>query len=125
MIDVPSTMTFPAREALIELEPVMGGAYDAIYGPGVRALSGLGDDTTDGIDWTKIITAGETATAQIIAANRQPYVVPGTTGMVYNPTTGQIGTPLGTTAQQASTGLMPYLIGGVALLVLVLVLVKK
>jgi hypothetical protein len=45
--------------------------------------------------------------------------------MVYNPVTGQIGTPLGTTAAQASVGLMPYVIGGVALVVLVLVLVKK
>lgn len=118
MIQVPAFVTVPARTANIHLEPIMGGAYSP-------ALRGLGQDSGDGIDWTKIITAGTQAATQIINANRQPYVVPGTTGMVYNPVTGQIGTPLGTTAAQASVGLMPYVIGGVALLVLVLVLVKK
>lgn len=117
MIQVPAFVTVPARTANIQLEPIMGGAYSS--------LRGLGQDEGDGIDWTKIITAGTQAATQIINANRQPYVVPGTPGLVYNPATGQVGTTLGTTASQASLGLMPYVIGGVALLVLVLVLVKK
>jgi hypothetical protein len=126
MINVPSTMTFPASEALIELEPVMGGAYGLPVSSLVdRSLAGLGDDTTDGIDWTKIITAGTQAATQIIAANRQPYIVPGTTNMVYNPLTGQVGTPIGTTVQQAGMGFAPWAIGGVAVLALLLFAMKK
>lgn len=123
MIQVPAFITVPARAANIEAEPIMGGAY--------RSLRGLGDDTSDdgGIDWTKIITAGEQATAQIITATNQPAICP--IGQIRNASgictpvgaTGVITTPVGSAAVGLS-GTTVAMLALAGLVVLVLVLKK-
>lgn len=129
MISVPSTMTFPARGAVIDLAPEMGGAY----GPSIRSLTarsmaGLGDEGDTGFDWSnlfKTITAGAGAATSVINATRLPYVVPGTANVVYNPATGQAMTPVGTTVQQGLSGVAPWIALGVAVLALGLVAMRK
>lgn len=146
MIHVPAYVTYPARQAQIELAPNMGGAYGppVVYGPSIKSLSGigaLGDDTTDtsgGFDWAGLATAigaGANAATRVITIAQgcpigtQPNAAgqcvvpmigaayPGTPGAAV----GTIQTPLGSAALGVSgTTIAMMALAGLVVLVLVL-----
>lgn len=130
MIHVPAAIKLASHALPLVMDRNADGTYS--YTGGVAGLgfdfAGFANNASGsggGFSWVDLIGAGAKGATEIIRATRQPYIVPGTANVVYDPQTGAMTTPVGTTAKDLGVGLAPIaLIAAVAVVVLVVVMKK-
>lgn len=123
----------PVGSRIMIVPPEYGGGYPSLAGLGADLDFGgwTGDGGGGGGDssfWSNLANAigfGTQAATGIIAATRAPYVLPGTSNVLYDPYTRNVTTPAGVTASTIGWGLGPMLaIGGIGLVALLLIAKK-
>lgn len=113
---------------------------DGSFSPALRGLgaqltfpSGVVDVDTQSGNWydpsnlANILGSAANAATQVIRATEYgpaPYVIPGT-NVVYNPVTGGVTTGAGTLASQVGPSMTPLIIGGVAVVALLVILTSQ